>query len=603
MAEIAIPLALLGGMYILSNQEKEQENFKANRNDTKNRRQQLVKTNTRTIDNVNNYPTIGQVGKAQLKGTPNYYSNPNAAVDKYFQQAVYEEKAEQTPGSFSSLTGNNIQAKDLKHNNMVPFFGSKVRQNMHIEGHESVLDNMNGSGAQFIEKKEIAPLFKPEQNMQWGHGTPNTSDFIQSRMNPSMKMTNVKPFQEIRVGPGLNQKNGVLGTNGFNAGMEARERWISKTVDELRVKTNPKVTYGGVVLGGKRDVQNRGIMGKMEKHQPDTYYVNSPERYFTTTGQEKAQTARSKQMLTIENRDSTTESYYGAGAQADGEATYIPGNYKPTHRPQLDAPVKHITNAHAPDRHDPNGGEHGIHGYKNSVLHNNRSITTERQPEYGAVATFAKAVIAPLMDILRPSRKENVIGNLRPTGNAGNVANHAGYVYNPADRTRTTIREMTEGRPDHMFVSNQKEAGGYGYTVNKQQPVLQERDSTNIKYMGPAGNTETTNNTMTYDAAYNAHLINKEPISRGRNPMGSSVKMFNGQSHTNIQVDKIETDRNNNRMFVPQNITKASATKQQFGQMTARSEYGQDIHCQRTQPDSLNAFRNNPYTHPLHSVA
>ena len=84
--------------------------------------------------------------------------------------------------------------------------------------------------------------------------------------------------------------------------MEARERWISKTVDELRVKTNPKVTYDGVMLGGKREVQNRGIMDKMEKHLPDTYYINTPERYFTTTGIEKGQTARSNVIMPTENR-------------------------------------------------------------------------------------------------------------------------------------------------------------------------------------------------------------------------------------------------------------------------------------------------------------
>ena len=108
---------------------------------------------------------------------------------------------------------------------------------------------------------------------------------------------------------------------------------------------------------------------------------------------------------------------------------------------------------------------------------------------------------------------------------------------------------------------------------------------------------------MTYDAAYNAHLINKEPLSRGRQPMGSSTKMFNGQSYTNIKVDKIETDRVNNRMFVPQNITKASPALQQYGQMSARSEFGQDVQCQRMAPETLNAFRSNPYAHSLHSVA
>ena len=607
MAEIAIPMILLGGMYVLSNQEKnttpKTEGFQANRNTPASRHQQILQRDfSNTILNL--VPDMsGNIPQSTLKYSPNYYNSPNAAIDKYYQQVVHQKQAANDTNTYKSLTGKSVQKSDLTHNNMVPFFGSKVKQNFNFNANEGILDKMNGSGAQYIKKQEIAPLFKPEENMQWGHGMPSTTDFVQSRINPSMSMSNVKPFQELRVGPGLNQKDGVLGSGGFNSGMEARERWISKTVDELRIKTNPKITYDGVMLGGKREVQNRGIMGKMEKHLPDTYYINTPERYFTTTGIEKGQTARSNMIMPTENRETTTTSYFGNGAQSDSEASYVPGKYKPANRPQLDPDITHITNAHASNRQLANSGEYGIDGYVSSVLPNNRSLTVPKQPHFGAVGTFAKAVVAPLLDILRPSRKENVIGNLRQTGNAGNVEHHAGYVYNPADRTRTTIREMTENRPDHMFVSNQAEAGGYGYTVNEHQYVDQNRDSTHVNYVGTSGSRQGTANVMTYDSAYNATLIDKEPISKGRNPMGSNVKMFNGQSNTNIKVDKLESDRLNNRQFVPQQVTKAFAAKQQYGQMSSRSDYGQDIHCQRNTHDTLNAFRNNPYSHPLNSVA
>ena len=295
---------------------------------------------------------------------------------------------------------------------------------------------------------------------------------------------------------------------------KARDKWMDKTVDELRTKNNPKVTYGGVLLGAKTAIDNRGIMGKMEKNRPDTYFINSPARYMTTTGIEKAQTARGVEILKPENRETTTAEYFGTAQDAQGEAGYTSGQYQQTMRPQLDADIKHITNAHIKGAYSASDGDHGVKGYKDSVLPNNRSLT-EGQREFGIVSTFAKAIVAPIMDFLRPSRKENVIGNLRPTGNAGNVAIGAGIVYNPADRAKTTIREMTENRPDHMFVNNQRVAGGYGYTVNKQQSTNQQRDNTSCPYVGIGGNTQYTSNAPTYNAAYNAHLINKEPISRG----------------------------------------------------------------------------------------
>tara|TARA_Y100000780_G_C13691873_1_gene419885 strand:+ start:282 stop:2078 length:1797 start_codon:yes stop_codon:yes gene_type:complete len=598
MAELAISLTLLGGMYILSNKEaKNEENFTVNR-EKKDSRSRMYKNELHNMQE-NNFPTNGT---AELIKDDNYYPNPNNAMDKYFDQSQFQDEINDG-NKYKSLTGNVVEKSELQHNNMVPFFGSKVRASDDRNVNESRLDNMMGNGSQHFSKKETAPLFKPQENLQWAHGAPNNTDFMRTRMNPSINMKNVKPFQEIRVGPGLNEKGGVLGSGGFNAGMQNRESWKPKNVDELRTKTNPKTTYGGVILGGKAPVTNRGIVGNVEKYNPDTYYVNGPERYFTTTGVEKAQTARSRQIMPEENRETTTTSYYGASDQAGAEASYVPGSYEPSKRNVLDSNSKHISNVNAVNRGVANKGDYGIQGYSASVLPNNRSLTSNRQPEYGVVSSFAKAIFTPIMDVLRPSRKENVIGNIRSSGNVGHGQNNATYVYNPNDKARTTIKEMTEERKQHNFINNQGDKGGYGYLVNKKQPVQQERDSTNINYGGNPGGSYGNSEAMVYDAAYNANLIDKAPIMQGRDPQGSNVKMFNGQAYTNVKIDKLDCDRVNNRQFVPQQITKAPPSHDQYGQVTSRTEYGQDINTKRNTSDILNAFRNNPYTKPLNSVA
>ena len=53
------------------------------------------------------------------------------------------------------------------------------------------------------------------------------------------------------------------------------------------------------------------------------------------------------------------------------------------------------------------------------MLNNNR--TTTRGNEFGALYGMAKAVVSPLLDIFKPSRKENAIGNLRQSGNVNGV--------------------------------------------------------------------------------------------------------------------------------------------------------------------------------------
>lgn len=631
MAELVVPMAVLGGMYIISNQKNKKEEFTANRNLQENRHRKLT--------NINSIPkNFPQHGVSSAKNEVGYYPSPNVATDRYFQESVYQAKAENDSNDFSSLTGNKVNTSELKHNNMVPFYGSRVKHNLDHGVNEMLLDRSAGAGSQHFRKQEQAPLFKPEENVQWAHGTPNTSSFVQSRMNPSMSMNNVKPFQEVRVGPGLNDKGGVLGSGGFNAGMEARDTWRPKTVDELRAKTNPKVSYEGVILGGKDRVTNLGIMGKMEKHLPETYYVNTPERYFTTTGVEKGPTVRSQHVMPSENRETTTREYFGTNGNSGlPEAPYVSGTFMESKRPILDSNINHISNMHAKNKYKPTEGDYGVDGFKKSITMNNRTLDSQISKPYGSVSTLVHAIVAPIMDILRPTRKDNVIGNIRPVGNAGRYDVQAGYVNNPADRARTTIREMTEKRREHNFINNQQMTGvggykvqntipvdqqrdttsihyignknnsieqsGYGYAVTEVQPTDQNRDTTSIQYNGNAGIAGGVEGAQIYDYAYNAHLIDKEPLSRGRTPMGDNVKVYNGQNFVNVQTNKIQSDRNNNRMFVPQQVSTINAHVQQYGQSSTRSEIGQNIHMQRNTSHMIESLKNNPYAKSFHSIA
>ena len=96
------------------------------------------------------------------------------------------------------MSGNQIDKQDFKHNNMVPFFGGRIKGIHNIDVNESILDSNVGSGSQHIRKQETAPLFKPEKNVNWSHGMPSSADFVQSRMNPGSAVNNVKPWEEKR---------------------------------------------------------------------------------------------------------------------------------------------------------------------------------------------------------------------------------------------------------------------------------------------------------------------------------------------------------------------------------------------------------------------
>ena len=169
--------------------------------------------------------------------------------------------------------------------------------------------------------------------MHYINGAPNQTELIKSRMNVSHKISGVKPFQQVHVAPGLNRGFKSEGYGGFNAGMAAREEWMPKSVDELRTVTNPKLTFEGQFLGPKASVQNRGIQAKVEKQRPDTYWEQTPDRWFTTTGLEKKQTSRAQELLKTEHRTTTTREYYGAGHENNN--TYSKRNFLPDKRQDL----------------------------------------------------------------------------------------------------------------------------------------------------------------------------------------------------------------------------------------------------------------------------
>ena len=102
-------------------------------------------------------------------------------------------------------------------------------------------------------------------------------------------------------------------------------------------------------------------------------------------------------------------------------------------------------------------------GYR--PLANARNLT-KQQKELGPVSRGFRAMVTPVLDVLRPSRKQNVVGNMRPTGNAlGKFSVSNNVIWNPADKLRTTIKEQTI---KNEYVKQGGTNRDAGYINNKQ---------------------------------------------------------------------------------------------------------------------------------------
>ena len=608
--EIAIPLIALGGMYVVSNQSNEDSTKKQMRQTKKENftnmgiRSNLGVRTDNYLPNTNIPPQNFPVSNInQLVDTVQEYPNPNAATDKYFNQNLYEQRVRNNipvgsnPQEVYSLTGNYLNSQQFKHNNMVPFNGGKVKGRTYdVNITETVLDNMIGSGSQVVKKIEQAPLFKPESNMQWAYGMPNQSDFYQSRVNPAMKNNNVKPFDSITVGPGLDQGYGINGSNGYNSGMEARDKWLPKTVDQLRVETNPKLEYElinheGPANSSIKNTPTTQLLGRVEKQRPDTFFINTQDRWLTTTGAEKGETLRPIQEMGVVRRNDIETEYMGPAGATDIKAATAPENFEPSKRHEVISCGVNHSRATGQGNHT----DKDIFLRSHTNYENNRS--TMRQPETlrsgfsGAIG----AVIAPLMDFLKPTRKDETINNVRIYGEATSSV-PKGYVYNPQDATATTVKETTLYAPTFR-INNQKESM---YVNNYTAPDSTQRDSTSCQYYTAAGGASTGYGDMNYEAAYRQHNNDIKSSTIGNRPNQGGTQVFNQQMHlTTIKSDTDRLDGRVNPAF--SRLSGLPPSVNTYGAIRAPQYYNECASCDRIQPDILSAFKNNPYTHSLTS--
>ena len=166
------------------------------------------------------------------------------------------------------------------------------------------------------------------------------------------------------------------------------------------------------------------------------------------------------------------------------------------------------------------------------------------------------------------------------------------YVLSQGDIPNTTIKETTLFQPN-SFIGNQNENAAY--LVTDQQSVECQRDTLNHdSFMGMSSK----NGNRQYDAVYRqTNSEAKEKSIAGRVNQGNA-KNFNSQ--INVTMSKLDSDRDNNRLWAPQAVIANGPTVQTHGKVSQVPQYMDNcIGCTRIEPSLLDAFRNNPYTHSL----
>ncbi len=465
-------LGLMGLGYLAAPKEKPEnpETFENPTSSTDKSRKKVGKTLTDDLDLQFTIPMRGDIPSEpnpdEMQG--NYFKyatkkpsvvpvshTPNPSMGKQSNNVQLRpdtvETATKRKGYVSPLSGIEFKEGEFKHANMVPFFRGQVKQNMADTANSQTLDAFTGTGFAQYAKREQTPFFEPTKTPVGNpFGMEATTDFMATRINEPMNRANEAPMEPVRVGPGLNQGFTHIPSGGFQQ-QDGEEYVIHRMprTDDLRVASKPKLTYDTPLVSGAHFIKAGGFaesVGEVRKYQPDRYYINeNGERNFITTGADQKATVRSTQVLKNTTRMATTREYAGHAGQAEGNATYTIAAAKAPlvkqHGPfgYRNADASSYFNADT----DADQNDYGKKGVE--IRPNERFYTGERVHATN-IAADERGVALPLQDGARQTRAEELIDNIRGTGNftaMGGGLPAKQTVYDPNDIPRTTIKETT----------------------------------------------------------------------------------------------------------------------------------------------------------------
>lgn len=162
---------------------------------------------------------------------------------------------------------------DDDNNSITPWIKSK-NQN-YDDGFQRKLDLFTGDRRCVLKqpKKEVESFAggKDKQNI---YGGQVYTGAYQQNMNSGRYYTNELPFEQKKITPGLGVGYDKDSNHGFQQNIRKYE--LPKTVEQLRSKTNPKISYKGKIIQGKSIINARDAEYNFTKFKNTAIFENRP---------------------------------------------------------------------------------------------------------------------------------------------------------------------------------------------------------------------------------------------------------------------------------------------------------------------------------------
>jgi hypothetical protein len=479
------------------------------------------------------------------------------------------------------------------HNNMVPFFGGSVKQNVETFSNESLMDNRTGNVSTFKHKQEAASFYdKSEQNI---YGAPVFTEQIDlDRYIPSLYKQNQRPIEPKYISAP------IAGT--IDNPIDPRS--LVKTVDELRVASNPKETYEGRIIPGQFTTV-RGIQATVEKRRPDTFYEATEDHLFRGPGQFVAiesQRDYSTNFKETSRQDYNLE-YYGSSSNAQLNKTQqrIGTNADEVDNALFATPRRqnfendYIRNVAG---NKFNMDDYGKCGYRPPEQERD---TTSQMHLVNANRADIGSAVRPLDEIKSTIRQTtstslNKYSNVKTSFDQGFTDAHdAGIVEMSAKNTNK------QSMVDNKYISQPKQDVGMGYAITKFDMENMRNPLYIQDYLGNAGGHDAETSRDKYSNVYiRDHkqdvLMGERPSGPQQFPLALGKDAYGDVKQTwNMQLREGQDSSGKTNMNIPQNTPSkefiGSVQKDKFAYEPERN-----VLNTRFEPELVaNQLKDNPY--------
>lgn len=356
------------------------------------------------------------------------------------------------------------------HNNMVPFFGSSVKQNVDPNATSGILDRLGGSSSNFFHKSTPYHQFEPQRDTSFVYGAPTWHDT--SRYNTDAligKYDHVHSVDQQQIGPGMG-----VGGDAIEGGFHPRYRPPVWNVNGYRKNTD----FQPLVQHGKSVTQERTQDPNMFQYRPETVVNQENRNNLPTKAFVNAPTQYGGIVMNCTDRPH--EEYYGHGA-AGNMAHLVPDGFGPQgyglYRTEQHRGVEqpHVTGVGGVG--SAQGGYHlGQH-----VLQRQERETTVEAPITGA--GYGTGMMVNPHNAPRVTDREQYSQN--DYYGAGG-AYGTGMMVNPHNAPRHTDREQYS--ENNYFGAGAAYNGVGGYDNQTQTSVFTPRTTDREQYSGQIGN-------------------------------------------------------------------------------------------------------------------